>query len=74
MSTKERRAIHAYVSDTAHDQWHNFATHHGVTVSAILEALGPTLDQATDTPYDPNHPCNTIIAEARRIDTKRRRR
>ncbi|MFT7601732.1 MAG: hypothetical protein ACI8TP_004693, partial [Acidimicrobiales bacterium] len=34
-----RKALHAYVSDDAHDQWHGFAAEQGVSVSAILEAL-----------------------------------
>ena len=43
-----RKALHAYVSDDAHEQWHGFAAEQGVSVSAILEALAPELDKPND--------------------------
>lgn len=68
-----RRALHAYVSDDAHDAWHDFAAENGVTVSGLLEALTPLLQSA---------PADATIAQAwdesvkaaRAVDARRRRR
>lgn len=62
----ERKALHAYVSDQAHEQWHGYAAEQGVSVSAILEALAPHL---TNPAWDDH-----LITTARDIDTQRRRR
>ncbi len=62
-----RKAIHAYMSDNAHDQWHDFAAEQGVSVSAILEALAPRLNP--DTSGDQiGDQIGDIIVNARRID------
>lgn len=77
-----RKALHAYVSDDSHDTWHGFGAEHGVSVSAILQALTETgtfieLD-------DPeagivlgrtvaDH-LAIVVSRARRIDAARRRR
>ncbi|MEZ5375462.1 MAG: hypothetical protein R2733_03060 [Acidimicrobiales bacterium] len=71
-----RKALHAYVSDDAHDQWHGFAAEQGVSVSAILEALAPELI-VDDEPADGeklSERLDTVIRAARRIDAERRRR
>lgn len=65
---KSRKAVHAYLSDEAHDQWQEFAATQGVSVSAILEALAPEFSGAADGEFD------KLIKEARRIDARRRRR
>ena len=67
-----RKALHAYVTDGAHDQWHGFAAEQGVSVSAILEALAPTL-AVDDEPADYVNVLD-VVTEARRIDARRRRR
>lgn len=64
----DRKALHAYVTDGAHDQWHEFAAEQGVSVSAILEALAPELDQAA------TDGTTKLVTTARQIDAKRRRR
>lgn len=69
--TRKRRALHAYVSDDAHDQWHNVAVEWGVSVSALLEALAPTL--SSETAADDAEPVS-IVRSARQIDAQRRRR
>jgi hypothetical protein len=62
-----RKALHAYVSDEAHDSWHEAAAEHGVSVSAILEALAPIVDRLmVDEPY--------LARNARKVDAARRRR
>ncbi len=67
-----RKALHAYVSDGAHDQWHGFAAEQGVSVSAILEALAPSLEEQDSAGLSLD--VKLVITEARRIDAKRRRR
>lgn len=71
--TRKRRALHAYVSDDAHDQWHNVAVEWGVSVSALLEALAPTLNHETAA-TDEGAPPASIVRAARQIDAQRRRR
>ena len=67
MTTSDRRALHAFVSDEAHDYWHDFAAEQGVSVSAILEALAPVLPELED-------PGDEVVKAARKIDAERRRR
>lgn len=72
---KGRKALHAYVSDEAHDQWHGFAADQGVSVSAILEALAPELDtEARPEPAELDARLDAVVKAARRIDSQRRRR
>lgn len=62
-----RSALHAYLSDDAHHAWHEAAAEHGVSVSAILEALAPIVDRLlVDEPY--------LARNARKVDATRRRR
>lgn len=71
-----RKALHAYVSDDAHDQWHGFAAEQGVSVSAVLEALAPELDLEGDQPdaKDLTERLSSVVKTARQIDAQRRRR
>lgn len=70
-----RKALHAYVSDGAHDQWHEFAAEQGVSVSAVLEALAPELDSELDSAQEPlRDRLSGVVRSARRIDAQRRRR
>lgn len=70
-----RKALHAYVSDDAHDQWHGFAAEQGVSVSAILEALAPELDtDESDEPVELAARLDGVVTAARKIDAQRRRR
>jgi len=70
-----RKALHAYVSDDAHEQWHGFAAEQGVSVSAILEALAPELDtEAKPEPTDLGARMTGVVKAARKIDAQRRRR
>ncbi|MGH1502630.1 MAG: hypothetical protein ACRBI6_03685 [Acidimicrobiales bacterium] len=70
-----RKALHAYVSDDAHEQWHGFAAEQGVSVSAVLEALAPELDLEQ---FDGEQPLTSrldeVVRAARKIDAQRRRR
>ena len=70
-----RKALHAYVSDDAHDLWHGFAAEQGVSVSAILEALAPELNfEAVQSGEQLKERLNTVVKSARQIDAARRRR
>lgn len=70
-----RKALHAYVSDDAHEQWHGFAAEQGVSVSAVLEALAPELDLETADGSEPlNDRLDGVVRAARKIDAQRRRR
>lgn len=71
-----RKALHAYVSDDAHDQWHGFAAEQGVSVSAILEALAPGLDLEGSSESDERltDRLQAVVKSARQIDAQRRRR
>lgn len=64
----QRRALHAYLSDDAHDTWHRMAAELGCSVSAMLEAMSPGLT-------DEEAEClDGTVKRARRIDADRRRR
>lgn len=71
-ATSSRRALHAYVSDDAHDAWHDFAAENGVTVSGLLEALTPML--AASQSGDAGVAWEDSIKAARKVDARRRRR
>jgi hypothetical protein len=65
-----RKALHAYLSDEAHETWHTVAADHGVSVSALLEALAAELPRVGT---DADGPVG-IVRRARRVDAERRRR
>lgn len=70
-----RKALHAYVSDAAHDQWHGFAAEQGVSVSAVLEALATELQtDGADAQAPMAQRLEAVVRAARRIDAQRRRR
>lgn len=62
-----RLPLHAYVSQAAHDEWDDAADAHGLSITAILEALGPRIAGILD--RDP-----TAVADARRVFSARRKR
>ena len=68
----QRKALHAYVSEEAHDSWHDFAAEQGASVSAILEALAPALTGPKEMPFHAQ--LNDVVTEARKTDARRRRR
>ncbi len=67
-STSDRKALHAYMSDEAHETWHDYAARMGVSVSGLLEALA---DQGA---LDTFNEGSEVVQNARRVDTDRRRR
>lgn len=64
----DRKALHAYMSDEAHETWHDYAARMGVSVSGLLEALA---DQGA---LDTFNEGSEVVQNARRVDTDRRRR
>ena len=72
--SSSRRAIHAYVSNQAHDRWHDFAAEEGVSVSALIEALAGELAGGETSPEQVADGLESVVATARRIDSDRRRR
>jgi len=69
--TEGRKALHAYVSTDAHEQWHSAAQTWGVSVSALLEALAPDLPDVDLVIGDRG---DAIVTTSRQIDAQRRRR
>lgn len=57
-------------SDEARDLLRDFAEKHGITVSALLEAIARRLPVGQD--LTPHH--GAVVSEARSIDAERRRR
>lgn len=66
-----RKALHAYMSDEAHEHWHHAAQAWGVSVSGLLESISPFLDDI-EAAFDGRDAA--IVLTARRIDASRRRR
>ena len=71
--SRERRAIHAYLTASSHEVWHRVAEEAGVSLSGFLEALALDMDL---NPPDQGGLArwDTIVKDARRIDAERRRR
>jgi hypothetical protein len=67
------RAVHAYLSDDAHETWQEVATEYGVSVSGLIEALGLDL-QSPEEDQLIGARMPELIKRARRIDAERRRR
>lgn len=68
----QRRALHAYLSDEAHDTWHQVAADLGCSVSAMLEAMANDFEGSDE--HGNRSQIEAIVKKARRIDADRRRR
>jgi hypothetical protein len=68
----QRRALHAYLSDDAHDTWHQVAADLGCSVSAMLEAMANDFEGQDE--HGSRARVEAIVKKARRIDADRRRR
>jgi hypothetical protein len=69
----ERRALHAFLSDDAHESWHRVAADLGVSVSGMLEAMAFELDKSPRESALGDR-VDVLVKRARRIDAERRRR
>lgn len=68
-----RKAIHAYLTNEAHDSWHDFAAENGVSVSGLLEAIAQDWADKLKS-GKASKETEALIKEARRVDAVRRRR
>lgn len=69
---RNRKALNAFVTIDAHERWHEFAAHNGVSVSAMLEALSEQL--TVDRNGSMNPLLRDVVKSARLTDARRRRR
>jgi hypothetical protein len=71
----DRSALHAYLSEAAHEAWTTLSEDNGVSTTAILEALGQELiDEIKENGGSGVDLRLDWIRAARRIDAQRRRR
>jgi hypothetical protein len=78
MIMSERQAIHAYLSEQAHQAWQTFAEENGVSVTGLIEVLGLTLsdeiDKAVAAGGDAADVRKDWVKQGRKVDAQRRRR
>jgi hypothetical protein len=70
----ERQALHAYLSEKAHQAWQSFAEENGVSVTGLLEALGQQLSEEIEVSGDAADIRQDWVKQGRKIDAQRRRR
>ncbi|HEY5155273.1 MAG TPA: hypothetical protein VIJ47_11100 [Acidimicrobiales bacterium] len=71
---ESRKAIHAFLTPASHEAWHEMAAEHGVSVSALIEALAQDwADRKQGSEFDLPE-IDALSRSARRIDASRRRR
>ncbi len=69
----DRRALHVFLSDDAHDSWHRVASELGVSVSGMLQVIAFELGKdPADSALGPA--VDGLVRRARKIDAERRRR
>lgn len=66
-----RKALHAYLSEEAHDAWHRFAEDNGVSLSAVLTALGTSLADTTE--MTTGQKLDSVITQAENAEREKRR-
>ncbi len=71
-----RKAIHAFLTPESHEAWHDFAAEHGVSVSAMIEAMAGDWSERRNGDGDGYDlpEVDELARNARRIDAQRRRR
>lgn len=69
----DRKAIHVLPCLASAESWRLFTHRHGVTLTALLDALGHVLDDLSDG-LDGAPTVGRAVVEARRIDGYRRLR
>jgi hypothetical protein len=69
-----RKAIHAFLTPSSHEAWHTFAAENGVSVSAMIEAMATDWRERRDGDAYELPELDALARDARRIDTRRRRR
>jgi hypothetical protein len=74
MTTPVRKALHAYLSDEAYETWHRFAEDRGISLGAVLTALGPALSDPTEMTTGQKLAAVITQAEEAERETRRARR
>lgn len=69
--TAVRKALHAYLSEEAHDAWHRFAEDNGVSLSAVLTALGTSLTDTAE--MTTGQKLESVITQAEDAERDKRR-
>jgi hypothetical protein len=69
-----RRTIHANISAEAREGWRSFCDENGVSISAMVEAVGLYYARVARGEIAPSRRGQAAVAEARRIDVERRSR
>jgi hypothetical protein len=69
----QRRAIHAYISEDAHEALHYFAEENGISVTGLIEGIAQELTQELES-AEPDEVRQPLVKLARRIDAANRRR
>jgi len=69
-----RKAIHAFLTPSSHEAWHDVAAENGVSVSALIEALAQDWAERKDGDEYDLPELETLSRGARRVDAARRRR
>jgi hypothetical protein len=73
---EDRRAIHAYLSETAHAAWQELSESAGVSITGMLESLGVELaeEMANNPGVDAEDLRKDWVKAGRKVDARRRRR
>lgn len=71
MADAVRKALHAYLSEEAHDAWHQFAEDNDVSLSAVLTAFGPAL--ADQREITMGQKLESVVAQAHAMQRDKRR-
>lgn len=70
---EQRQALHAYLSEDAHQAWMEFAEENGVSVTGLLESLGLELLEELEAAGDADIR-QLWVKRGRKVDAQRRRR
>lgn len=73
-NTNGKKALHAFLSDDAHDEWHDFAAENGVSVSALLESFAYRILDYESNDTGLKEALTQAVRDARKLDAQRRRR
>jgi hypothetical protein len=69
MATADRKALHVYIDPNVHAAWRSYCREVGVTITALVQAIGENLDDL----IDPAGGAGAVVIErAREIADDRR--
>lgn len=73
-TSKERKQLNVAISKDAYEAWQTFARQRGVSMTALIEAIGQTLAVVIGQGIELPEMGEGIVAQAREIDAENRRR